>query len=79
DGNGLNFNFWVLSAAGTYEKAIEIANSGSGKATIQVPADSAGKTFHVICEATDDGMPKLSGYRRIIFKPTIDQPNIKGR
>lgn len=74
DGDGLKFNFWVLSVAGTYDKAIEIANSGTSKAAINVPADSAGKTFHVICEATDDGMPKLSGYRRIIFKPTIDRP-----
>jgi hypothetical protein len=70
DGDGLKFNYWVLSAAGTYDKAIEITSTGTGIATIHVPADSAGKTFHVICEVTDDGPHNLSGYRRIIFEPT---------
>ena len=64
----LKFNWWVLSAAGTFDQTVEIsANNGASVATINVPPDSAGKTFHVICEVTDDGTPNLSGYRRIIF------------
>jgi hypothetical protein len=31
-----------------------------------MPADAAGKTIHVILEATDDGDPPLTRYRRII-------------
>ena len=37
--------------------------------SIDIPEDSAGKTFHVICEVRDDGVPNLTSYRRIIFAP----------
>ena len=70
DGNSLKFNWWILSAAGTYDNAVEISGSSTSVATINSPSDSAGKTFHVICEVTDDGTPNLTGYRRIIFEPT---------
>jgi hypothetical protein len=70
DGDALTFKWWVLPEAGTYAGTIAIANGDTSKATISVPADSAGKSFHVICEVTDNGAPNLTGYRRIIFEPT---------
>ncbi len=70
DGDSLKFNWWILSAAGTYDRAVEISGGSTSIATINVPSGSAGKTFHVICEVTDDGTHNLSGYRRIIFEPT---------
>ena len=70
DGDRLTFNWWILSAAGTYDKAVELSGDDTRIATINVPPDSAGKTFHVICEVTDDGTHNLSGYRRTIFQPT---------
>jgi hypothetical protein len=70
DGNNLKFNWWVQADAGTYGGKINIASASSNKALIEVPSDSAGKVFHVICEVTDDGTHNLSSYRRIIFKPT---------
>jgi len=78
DGDKLSFNWWILSGAGTYTREIVIANSETSRATVEVPADSAGKTFHVICEVTDDGSPNLTGYRRIIFEPvrTNDRPRV---
>jgi hypothetical protein len=36
---------------------------------LTIPPDAAGKTFHVICEVTDNGTPNLTSYRRIIFQP----------
>ncbi len=69
DGDSLHFNWWVLMAAGTYERGIEITGSDSSVATVTIPADSAGKAFHVICEATDNGTHRLPAYRRIIFDP----------
>lgn len=66
DKDQLNFKWWVLPEAGTYEKKISIRNKNSNKITIQIPPDSAGKTFHVICEITDNGEPNLTSYRRII-------------
>ena len=70
DGDKLTFKWWVYAEAGTYTQSIGIANSSSNKVTITVPADAAGKTFHVICEVKDDGTPNLTSYRRIVFAPT---------
>jgi len=73
DGNNLTFKWWIMPEAGSYTQGITISNANSNRLTIAVPAASAGKSFHVICEVTDDGAPNLTGYRRIIFEPT-DKP-----
>lgn len=70
DGDPLTFDWWVQTDAGTYSGRIPISNSRSAKAAIDIPSDSAGRSFHVICEVVDKGRPALSSYRRIIFKPT---------
>jgi hypothetical protein len=70
DGDNLKYNWWIQADAGTYTGKIDISNSNSNKATINVPSDSSGKSFHVICEVIDDGSHNLSDYRRIIFEPT---------
>lgn len=70
DGDNLTFKWWVLTEAGTYKDNITISGSESSRPTIDVPSNSAGTSFHVICEVTDDGKHHLSGYRRIIFEPT---------
>jgi hypothetical protein len=59
----------VLSEAGTYTTDVSLSGGNSARATVAVPSDAAGKTFHVICEVTDDGTHNLSSYRRIIFEP----------
>lgn len=69
DGDQLHYKWWILPEAGSYAGEIKITGSESGVATIQVPAGSAGKKFHVICEVTDNGSPQLTSYRRIIFEP----------
>ncbi|TWT81541.1 Endo-1,4-beta-xylanase A precursor [Planctomycetes bacterium CA13] len=70
DDDKMTFKWWVLTAAGTYTQEIKITGSDSKVAAIEVPPGSAGKTFHVICEVTDDGTHNLTSYRRIIFEPT---------
>ncbi|MGY4911381.1 nucleoside hydrolase-like domain-containing protein [Micromonospora aurantiaca (nom. illeg.)] len=70
DGNGLRYNWWIQSDAGTYSGPVTIANSTSSTATINVPANAAGKSFHVILEVIDNGTHNLSDYRRILFQPT---------
>ena len=70
DGDELIFKWWVLYEAGAYMERINIRGSDTSRATIEVPCDAAGKAFHVICEVTDHGVHRLSGYRRIIFEPT---------
>lgn len=70
DGDELTFRWWVLYAAGTWNDEINLTNKDSSIAAVAVPAGAAGKTFHVICEVTDNGTHNLVGYRRIIFQPT---------
>ena len=70
DGDKLAFKWRVLPEAGTYPQTVAVTNPSSSRITIDVPADFAGKTFHVICEVTDNGTPNLTSYRRVIFEPT---------
>jgi hypothetical protein len=74
DGDKLTFKWWILPEAGTYLQDITISGSDANQITIQVPADSSGKSFHVICEVTDSGTPSLTSYRRIIVEPPASAP-----
>lgn len=69
DGDNLTFKWWVLTEAGTYAQHVNISNRNSRVVEIDVPPQSAGKSFHVICEVIDDGEHNLTSYRRIIFEP----------
>lgn len=69
DGDALTFTWWTISGPGTYTGDIGISNSSASRATVTVPENSGGKTFHMICEVTDDGTHNLTSYRRIIFEP----------
>lgn len=69
DGDDLTFHWWVMSVSGSTTEDIKISNHNSSRSTVDVPEDSAGKTFHVICEVTDNGTPNLTCYRRIILSP----------
>jgi hypothetical protein len=73
EGDSLTFKWWIQPEAGSFSGKVEISNSNSSIATISVPSNSAGKSFHVICEVTDNGIHNLSSYRRIIIKPIIGQ------
>lgn len=69
DANKLTFKWWVIPQAGTYQGALEIDDSDKATATLKIPSDSLGKSIHIICEVTDDGLPALTSYRRIILEP----------
>lgn len=68
DNDKLYFKWWVLPEAGSYQKKLIIPNNTSSKIKIKLPPDSSGKDFHIICEVTDNGEPRLTSYRRIIIK-----------
>jgi hypothetical protein len=69
DGDRLTFSWWSMTEAGTYTKELAISGHDTSRATVNVPADSAGKSIHVICEVTDNGTPNLTSYRRILIEP----------
>jgi hypothetical protein len=68
EGDKLVFKWWFLPEAGNYQGTLTLANSNSNRITITVPTDAAGKSFHIICEVTDNGTPILTSYRRVILE-----------
>lgn len=69
DGDAMQYKWWVIPEAGTYVGTVTISAKESRTATLHVPSNAAGKTIHVICEVTDNGVPNLTSYRRIIIRP----------
>ena len=43
-----------------------VRHGTTAKAVLDVPADAAGKTVHVVLEVTDAGTPALTRYRRLV-------------
>ena len=66
DEDQLTFRWWQYSEAGSAKATVTIAGSDSAnKASFVVP-DEPGKQIHIILEVTDNGMPPLTGYQRVI-------------
>lgn len=59
---------WWQFMVGTYTNTITITNANDASAKITIPKDAkAGQTIHIVIEATDNGMPALTTYQRIII------------
>lgn len=67
DNDNLSFKWWIIPEAGTNDKDIAILEKNSSKITIKIPIDIGEKSIHLICEITDNGIPTLTSYRRIIL------------
>ena len=65
-GDRLAYRWYVYPEPGTYRGAVRIRGEGAEQAVLDVPADAAGKTIHVVLEATDSGAPPLTRYRRVV-------------
>jgi len=59
DGNKRSYRWYVYPEAGTYRGAVTVRDADAPQAILDIPADAAGKTIHVIVEVTDDGAPPL--------------------
>jgi hypothetical protein len=59
---------WWQFRAGTYPNKVSISNPTGLQTKVTVPRDAtAGQTIHLIVEATDNGMPALTSYQRVII------------
>ena len=68
DGDTLTSKWWQYADADSATTTVTIANSDSlDKANFVAPKE-IGKQIHVILEVTDDGVPALTGYQRVIFE-----------
>lgn len=68
DGDSLQYKWFVIQEAGSFPQEVLLLNATSSKVTVQIPDKAKNKTFHLICEVTDNGTPALKAYRRIIFE-----------
>ena len=68
DDNALKYRWWAYREAGSYWDEAPIQGADRADAVVTVPENAAGRTIHVILEATDTGKPPLVAYRRVILK-----------
>jgi hypothetical protein len=66
DDDALSYNWWVYNGVGTYEKLLRIEDDAKAKASFKAPSDAVNKSIHIMLEVTDDGEPRLKGWRRAI-------------
>ena len=74
DQDALHFSWWILPEAGDYHGPVDIERADSPSVTVRLPADAAGKLFHLVCEVSDDGAPRLTSYKRILVTPDHRRP-----
>lgn len=68
DGNILKFHWWIYLEAGSY-KGNFCFESDQPKTVFSVPQDAcSGDTIHLICEVSDNGVPSLTRYKRVIIR-----------
>lgn len=68
DDNNLSFTWWQYKEAGTYDKDVEIEGSENSEVSLVVPEDAEpGQTIHIILEVSDDGVPQLTRFQRVII------------
>lgn len=68
DRDDLSFNWWFYKDAGTYNGKIKIENSNKEDASLSIPENAGNNNMiHVACEVTDNGVPALTRYQRVII------------
>jgi len=68
DQNQLSFKWWHYPEAGQYRGKVAIETANQMEASFTVPESAKPKdTMHIICEVTDNGVPALTRYQRVII------------
>jgi len=71
DGHALKFEWIHYPEAGTYRgDHIVIAGAATRRASFVVPTTAAGQSIHVILMLTDEGVPALTRYQRVVVNVT---------
>ncbi|MBQ5613942.1 MAG: DUF1593 domain-containing protein [Tidjanibacter sp.] len=66
DDDVLNLS-WRQYKVGSYKGDVTVDSPNDARTTFTVPADAvSGQTIHLVLEATDNGMPALTRYHRVI-------------
>jgi len=67
DHDSVTVKWWQYNDAGTYPGEITFSDPAALTTTLRVPNDAKpGQTIHVIVEASDNGIPRLTRYQRVV-------------
>jgi hypothetical protein len=67
DGDNVSIKWWQFFV-GTYPNKVDISNPSSSQIKLVIPKDAVpGQTVHIILEATDNGIPAVTTYQRVII------------
>lgn len=66
DGDSISYSWQFYPEAGNYEGQIEVEDADQATTQFVVPEDAAGKTTHMLLLVSDDGIPSLTRYRRLV-------------
>ncbi|MDN5217471.1 DUF1593 domain-containing protein [Fulvivirgaceae bacterium BMA12] len=68
DKDNLGFEWLVYKEAGTYMGTMKIKKPDKPKLSFKSPKDAKGTNIHLICRVTDNGIPALTSYKRVIIQ-----------
>jgi hypothetical protein len=69
DGNKLTYKWWQYEEVGTYKGKIDLKNADLKNANFAMPNNiNKGETIHIILEVTDNGLPQMTRYQRVVVK-----------
>ena len=67
DADDVKVRWWQFQV-GTYPHQVEITDPDAMQTEVRIPEDvKAGQTIHIILEATDNGIPSITRYQRVII------------
>ena len=67
DGDALTVRWWQYEEADGYPGRVAVGDPAARSTDLRIPPDAQpGETLHLILEATDDGTPALTRYRRVV-------------
>jgi len=67
DDHRLTYRWWQYSEPGSYPHML-LGDAEQPLLSLDIPADAAEKTVHVVLEITDDGVPPLTSLRRVVLQ-----------
>jgi hypothetical protein len=66
DGDELSYEWFIYPEPSTYRGKVSIDNTSARRVRVNLPADGAGESIHVLLTVRDKGHPPLASYRRVI-------------
>lgn len=67
DGDTMSWKWIYYKDASSFDGDVVLDKTSDSVCEISIPENSEGKTIHIVLELTDNGVPALTSYRRVIL------------